>query len=131
MRVLAEKVGMRAPSLYNHAANREELRILILTQGFFEMGDELWEAVAVAYRRHATSLPHHYRLGTTGPLDRASLPAGLEEWSGAPFGLVTDSPVDAQAFFAALHGLAILEIDGRFPPGTPIDDLWARTAELY
>lgn len=140
MRILAEKVGMRAPSLYNHAANKEELRSLILTQGFFEMGDALWEAVAVekspaslaaAYRRHATSLPHHYRLGTTGPLDRASLPAGLEEWSGTPFGLVTDSPVDAQAFFATLHGLAILEIDGRFPPGTPIDELWERTAALY
>lgn len=140
MRVLAEEVGMRAPSLYNHAANKEELRTLILTQGFFEMGDALWEAVgkerstaalATAYRRQATSLPHHYRLGSTGPLDRAALPTGLEEWSGTPFSLVTGSPADAQALFAALHGLAILEIDGRFPPGTPVDDLWARTAELF
>ena len=138
MRALAAEVGMRAPSLYNHAANKEELRTLILTQAFAEMGEALWAAVAedrspsslaAAYRRQATTFPHHYRLGTAGPLDRAALPAGLEEWSGAPFGLVTDSPVDAQALFAALHGLAILEIDGRFPPDTPVADLWARTAQ--
>ncbi|MDO5669111.1 MAG: TetR/AcrR family transcriptional regulator [Corynebacterium sp.] len=140
LRILAEKVGMRAPSLYNHAANKEELRTLILTQAFLELGDALWQAVAVdksptslaaTYRHHATTSPQHYRLATHGPLDRAALPEGLEEWAGAPFGLVTDSPVDAQTFFATLHGLAILEIDGRFPPGTPIDDLWARAAQLY
>ncbi|MDO5511439.1 TetR/AcrR family transcriptional regulator [Corynebacterium sp.] len=140
MRGLAEKVGMRAPSLYNHAANKEELRTLILTASFFQMGDALWEAVAVeksaasvaaAYRHHATTWPHHYRLATTGPLNREALPAGLEEWCGAPFGLVTDTPIDAQTFFATVHGLAILEIDGRFPPGTPIDDLWARAAALF
>ena len=140
MRVLADKVGMRAPSLYNHAANKDELRTLILTEAFLQMGDACWAAVAEertpaslarAYRRQVVTFPHHYRLATSGPLDRESLPTGLEEWSGAPFGLVTDSQLTAQAFFAAVHGLAILEIDGRFPPGSPVDDLWAHTAEVF
>jgi len=140
MRLLAEKVGMRAPSLYNHAANKDELRTLILTQAFLAMGDACWQAVAHekspaalgrAYRATARAHPHHYRLATSGPLDREALPAGLEEWAGAPFGLVTDSPTTAQALFASFHGLAILEVDGRFPEGTDIDRLWERTAELY
>jgi len=44
---------------------------------------------------------------------------------------VTSDPLQAQSLFAAVHGLAILEIDGRFPPGTPLDDLWAHTARVY
>jgi len=136
MRRLAEQVGMKAPSLYNHAANKEELGTMILTQSFFLMGDALWAArnvpeLLAAYRVQATTHPHHYRLATTGPLDRGALPAGLEEWAGAPFARVTSDPLQAQSLFAAVHGLAILEIDGRFPPGTPLDDLWAHTARVY
>lgn len=136
MRRLAERVGMKAPSLYNHAANKDELGSIILTQAFFEMGDALQGATNIAellerYRRQATRHPHHYRLATTGPLDRKALPAGLEEWSGAPFARVTGDALKAQSLFSAAHGLAILEIDGRFPPGSPIEDLWEKTAEIY
>ncbi|AJE33648.1 TetR family transcriptional regulator [Corynebacterium humireducens NBRC 106098 = DSM 45392] len=140
MRLLAERVGMRAPSLYNHAANKDELRTFILTESFLAMGDACWQAVATerspaslarAYREQARTFPHHYRLATSGPLDREALPEGLEEWAGTPFRLVTDSPTTAQALFASFHGLAILEVDGRFPEGTDIDRLWERTAELY
>ncbi|GAB2504610.1 Tetracycline repressor protein class H [Corynebacterium atrinae] len=136
MRRLAERVGMKAPSLYNHVANKEELGTIILTQSFFQMGDALWEATTVAnlldrYRTQATRHPHHYRLATTGPLERSALPPGLEDWSGAPFARVTGDPLKAQSLFASTHGLAILEIDGRFPPGSPIDDLWEQTAEIY
>lgn len=136
MRRLAEQVGMKAPSLYNHAANKEELGTMILTQFFSQMGDALWAARSItellaAYRVQATTHPHHYRLATGGPLKRAALPEGLEEWSGAPFARVTADPLQAQSLFAAAHGLAILEIDDRFPPGTPFDDLWAHTARVY
>ena len=136
MRRLAEQVGMKAPSLYNHAANKGELGTMILTQFFSQMGDALWAARSItellaAYRVQATTHPHHYRLATGGPLKRAALPEGLEEWSGAPFARVTADPLQAQSLFAAAHGLAILEIDDRFPPGTPLDDLWAHTARVY
>ena len=82
------------------------------------------------YRSVARATPNLYRLATVGPLDRGALPDGLEEWSGAPFFEVAGDPLAAQALWASAHGMAILEIDGRFP-GSELDRTWAELAAKF
>lgn len=139
MRTLADRLGIRAPSLYKHVASKEALRVRLLVEGFREIGEMLHTAVAAdpspgallrAYRQHVLAHPAMYRLATAGPLPRADLPAGLEEWAGTPFWLVSGDPVRAQALWAFAHGMVVLEIDGRFPPGSPLDETWATGAAL-
>lgn len=45
--------------------------------------------VLAAYRATGLCNPALYRLTTAGALDRASLPNGLEDWSGSPLYLLT------------------------------------------
>jgi hypothetical protein len=42
---------------------------------------------------------------------------------------VTGNPVSARACWAFAHGMVILELDGRFPPGADLDAAW--TAGIY
>ncbi|QCP06595.1 MULTISPECIES: TetR/AcrR family transcriptional regulator [Brevibacterium] len=145
-RILADDLGIRAPSLYKHLSGKEELRTLLLTDAFIEIGTRCWEAVRSAavegeesavgallteYRSSASGSAELYRLATTGPLDRSALPPGLEEWAGTPFFEATGDPVRAQALWAAAHGLAILEVDGRFPPGSDLDAAWQALAHAF
>ncbi|WP_226346681.1 TetR/AcrR family transcriptional regulator [Agilicoccus flavus] len=152
MRTVADRLGIRAPSLYKHIAGKEELQAALVADGLREMGAALHGCVADAgvldssdaadraarvrallgtYRRHALANGAMYRLATSGPLRREVLPDGLEEWAGRPFWLVTGDPIRAQALWAATHGLAVLELDGRFPPGSPVDKAWAATAWAF
>jgi hypothetical protein len=68
---------------------------------------------------------------TAGPLDRARLAPGLENWSGAPLGVPFDDPETARAFWAFLHGMVILEIDDRFPPSAALDRAWANGISAF
>jgi AcrR family transcriptional regulator len=141
MRRLAERMGIRAPSLYKHIESKEELEALLVAEAFREMGVELHEAVtglatggsrrkALAelgrvYRRWALAHPHLYRLVTGGPLPRDRLPEGLEAWAAEPVVIaVGGDPDRARAAWAFAHGMAILELDGRFPPDADLDEAW-------
>ncbi|WP_231855462.1 TetR/AcrR family transcriptional regulator [Tsukamurella pseudospumae] len=135
MRDLAEEIGIRAPSLYKHFANKDALKAVLVGVALAESGAALRPVTGVAelirdYRSVARATPNLYRLATVGPLDRGALPDGLEEWSGAPFFEVTGDPHAAQALWAAAHGMAILEIDGRFPAGE-LDRTWAELAAKF
>jgi hypothetical protein len=85
----------------------------------------------VAYRRYALAHPNLYRLATAGPLPRAELPEGLEDWAGEPFFLVTGDPSRSQALWAFAHGMVVLELDGRFPAGSDLDHTWAEGAAAF
>lgn len=135
MRDLADEVGMRAPSLYKHVANKDALKAVLVGVALAESGAALRPVGDVAgllrdYRAVARAHPNLYRLATVGPLDREALPDGLEEWSGSPFFEVTGDPHVAQALWAAAHGIAILEIDGRFPQGE-LDRTWQELARRF
>ncbi len=74
-------------------------------------------ALAEAYRAWALAHPHLYRLSTEGELPRALLPEGLEAWAAEPIVRVAGGEAKARAAWAFAHGMTILELDGRFPPG--------------
>lgn len=141
MRALGDQLGIKAPSLYKHFTSKDALRAALASIALAESGVRLHAAVSAgggvaellnAYRRQAHANPHLYRLATTGQLPRADLPAGLEEWSGAPFFLVTDGdPHLAQALWSLAHGVTILELDQRYPSGSAPDESWQAAADLF
>jgi AcrR family transcriptional regulator len=134
MRRLGERLGVRAPSLYKHVAGKHELEDALQRAGLDELGmavaaeaeaagDPL-AAAAHAYRRFALANQGLYRLMTGRPL-----PADHEPGEGEQRGIETlvaaAGGVDqARALWAFAHGMAYLELAGRFPPGADVDAAW-------
>lgn len=145
MRHLAAAVGMQAPSLYKHFATKRAVELALIEQGLVELGATLHAAVASgagrrdgavrrllsAYRTAACANPALYRLATAGPLPRADLPPGLEDWAGEPFLLATGDPWRAQALFAFANGMVILELDDRLVPAGDLRATWDAGASAF
>ena len=143
MRRLAERVGIRAPSIYKHLDGKAAVEVGLVEDGLFVTGDALHRAVddpgpagpihslLAAYRSVASEHPNLYRLSTSSAFPRESLPAGLEEWAGEPFYLATGEPSLAQALWAFAHGTMILELDGRFTAGSDLDRTWRAGAGAF
>jgi len=140
MRTLADRLEIRAPSLYKHIADKGELEALLIAEALTGMGESLHAALAKvparsprkrgltalakAYRAWGLAHPHLYRLATEGELPRDQLPEGLEAWTAEPLVRVMGSPDGARAAWAFAHGMTILELDGRFPSGADLDTAW-------
>jgi AcrR family transcriptional regulator len=143
MRRVADELGIQAPSLYKHFASKAELELALLNDAMVEIGDASHRAVRAGgrqpallplletYRRYSLSHPHLYRLATEGPLAREGLAPGLEEWAGNPWYVVTGDPYLAQALWSFAHGMVILELDGRYPPGSDLNATWAAGARAF
>jgi len=134
MRRLGAEVGIRAPSLYKHFPDKSAVEVALIEIGFEEMARALesaaghpgtLSALAAAYRTWALAHPHLYRLLTSRPLPRERLRPGVEARAAAPIQAVTGDPDRARACWAFAHGMVILELDGRFPPGADLDAAWA------
>jgi AcrR family transcriptional regulator len=136
MRRLAERLGIRAPSIYKHLADKDALEAAIISVGFelqavaFEAaleraGDPL-AALAGAYRAFAREHPHLYRLMTGKELDRARLTPGVEDRAARPVVEAAGDRDLARAIWAFAHGMTILELDRRFPPDADLDAAWQR-----
>ncbi|ASU82288.1 TetR/AcrR family transcriptional regulator [Nocardiopsis gilva YIM 90087] len=140
LRALAARLGIRAPSLYKHIPDKAALEVALIEQGLAGLGTALraamedpdpFAAVLRTYRRYALTNPNLYRLATAGPLPRERLARDLEDWSGEPFFSLTGDPERAQALWAYAHGMVILEIDGRFPPGSDLDRTWQEGSAVF
>ena len=82
-------------------------------------------ALAAAYRTFALAHPHLYRLMTDQELRRDLLVPGVEQRAGLSVYRAAGEDVDrARAAWAFAHGMALLEIANRFPPGADIDAAW-------
>jgi AcrR family transcriptional regulator len=136
MRRVAERVGIRAPSIYKHLPDKEALEAALISAGFQELAarfetaaansDDPVDALARAYRDYARRHPHLYRLMTELPLARDRLEPGAEDRAAAPIVEAVGDPDGARAMWAFAHGITILELNGRFPPGADLDAAWAK-----
>jgi AcrR family transcriptional regulator len=143
LRRVAETIGIRAPSLYKHFDDKASLELAIVEDALEEIGEishravrssaprARLEALLSAYRSYSLSHPHLYRLATAGPLRRDELLPHLEEWAGNPWFLVTGDPCLAQALWSFAHGMVVLELDRRYPPGSDLDATWKAGARAF
>jgi AcrR family transcriptional regulator len=138
MRNVASAIGIRAPSLYEHVADKRALEAEIIAAGLREQGEALERAMAgaedpllamsVAWRTWARAHPHVYRLIYARDLDR-HLPAVAEAEvaAGNPIRALTrGDTAAARVIWAFAHGMTMLELNQRFPPGHELDDVWRR-----
>ncbi|MGH2548578.1 MAG: TetR/AcrR family transcriptional regulator [Thermomicrobiales bacterium] len=136
MRRLAEEIGIRAPSLYKHFPDKRAVEIAVIEIGFLESADALEAGIAIddarsplqrlatAYRAYALAHPHLYRLMTEDELPRNRLTPGIEERGAEPLIRLVPNVDRARAIWAFAHGMIILELEGRFPPGADLDAAW-------
>jgi AcrR family transcriptional regulator len=135
MRVLADRIGIRAPSIYKHFESKEALEAAVISAVFEEQGthydsivegaEEPLMALADAYRDYAREHAHLYRLVNDRTLNRAQLVDGVEQQAVRPLlRAVGDDRDLARAFWAFAHGMTILELNSRFPPEADLDAAW-------
>ena len=131
MRTLASTLGIKAPSLYDHVKNRDEVVALVQGVGLLDFGKGFEDAGAsvrekiLFYRQWALANPNLYPVVFQQHLHRELLPEGLEE---KVLGLVIvaagGSHVQARAMWAQLHGLVDLELQGRLPADADMKATW-------
>jgi AcrR family transcriptional regulator len=134
MRAIANKLGIQAPSLYKHFADKEALETALVAAGFIEQAEAFaaasrsrnpLAALARAYRAWATAHPHLYLLMTNRPLERDRLPEGVESAAAAPIVKACGGDSNrARAAWAFAHGMTSLELANRFPPDADLDAAW-------
>ena len=111
MRALAERLGIRAPSIYKHLPDKQAVENAVISAGFEELAVVLEAAVdnadplgslALAYRRYAQQHPNLYRLMTEHPLQRERLAPGAEDRARRPaLEAVRDDPDLARALWVS------------------------------
>ena len=143
MRRIADEVGMQAPSLYKHFSSKSTVEMALIEDALFEFGEVSHRALhgsqsatpigdlLAVYRHYCLGHSNLYRLCTSGYLDRSALPPGLEEWAGNPWFVVTGDSSVAQALWSFAHGMLILEMDERYPPGSDLDLTWQAGADAF
>ena len=135
MRAIAERLGIRAPSLYKHISDKRELEVALIADAFTQQtaafekaivaGGDTAMAIADAYRAWALSHRHLYRLMNDQPLPREDLPDGLEDRSiSTVLGAFGGDRDVARAAWAFAHGMVMLELADRFPLHADIDRAW-------
>ena len=135
MRGLADRMGIRAPSLYKHVQDKDDIVAGVQERALLDLARHLSAAtgqglvaLAEAYRSWARAHPRLYEVATRRPLARERITPGVEDAAAAP--LVTAVGGDehlARALWALAHGLVDLELSDRFPPDADLDVTW-RTA---
>ena len=127
MQAVAQRVGVRPPSLYKRVASRDELVQLVAEATLTELarieGDIV--AVARAYRAIAHERPAAFRLvmgGISSPLIVAASEPILRA-AGALVG-PKDALVAARTFTAWATGFISMELNGGFNLDGSVDDAW-------
>jgi AcrR family transcriptional regulator len=137
MRRLADRLGIRAPSLYKHFPDKSAVEAAVISDGFAELAGTFERAtagasdpllsLAAAYREFARTQPHLYRLMTERPLPRRALVPGIEDRAALPLHEALGGDADlARAVWAFAHGMVNLELNGRFPEDADLDAAWRR-----
>jgi AcrR family transcriptional regulator len=140
MRLVAARLGVRAPSLYKHLPDKRSMENAMIAiglrlqgaaceRGMRESDDPLWGVVS-AFRHWGLEHPHLYRLMMAGPLDPGPLVRSAEIVAGRAIREVMGGDaVGALTMWSFGHGLITLELHGRLPPGADAEALWRRGVE--
>jgi AcrR family transcriptional regulator len=142
MSVLAERLGVKTPSLYKHVASQGDLAHRIGVLAMVEFGDALGQAIegragtdaltegARAMRAYVLAHPGRYAAGNsarpTGP-DDPLWPATqrvMATWAAMMRSYHLDAAQEIHAMRmlrSVLHGFAILESTGGFQVEEPVD----------
>jgi AcrR family transcriptional regulator len=142
MRRVADRLGIKAPSIYKHLPDKAALEHAIITDGFEEQGERFEvaiagssdpvTAIAGAYREYARAHPHLYRLMTERALERERLAPGVEGRAARPLVQALGGDRDlARALWAFAHGMTILELNDRFPADADLDAAWERGLSAF
>lgn len=137
MRNLADRLHMKAPSLYKHIESRDEIIAELQAIGIQRFGEAISKAgkskraKALAYRKWALENPHLYEVALKIPLLRDRLPDGLEDGVTQMIISITGKDHEhARAVWALMHGLVDLEIAKRFPPDANLEKTWSRAIAM-
>jgi AcrR family transcriptional regulator len=143
MGLLAQRLGVRAPSLYKHVTSQAELAHRIGVLAMTEFGDAIRDAIqglagsdalaagARAMRGYVKEHPGRYAAGNaarpTGPDDPLIAATGrvLDSWAAMLRGYRIEPSQEIHALRvlrSLLHGFATLEAAGGFQIGTDVDD---------
>ncbi|SFQ96500.1 DNA-binding transcriptional regulator, AcrR family [Lentzea waywayandensis] len=143
MGLLAERLGVRTPSLYKHVTGQADLLHRIAVQTANEMADTIRDATqgragsdalaagAHAMRTYVKEHPGRYAAGNAarpaGPDDPLTAAAGrvLDSWTAMLRGyqIGADEEIHALRMVRSmLHGFATLEANGGFQMDTPVED---------
>lgn len=142
MNAVADRLGVKTPSLYKHVAGLDDLIDRIGALAATEVADQVGQATqgrsgadalrhaARAFRRYVSDHPGRYA-ATVGPRDRTSQAPAATALRDAldPFAAVLrgyDIPEEDQvhalrAFRSLLHGFTTLETGGGFQLSTDVD----------
>ncbi|MEU0128781.1 MULTISPECIES: TetR/AcrR family transcriptional regulator [unclassified Streptomyces] len=131
MRRLADRVGVKASSLYKHFPDKSSVVAVLAGEMLREVAGVLaaaeraapgsLSALATAYRAYAVAHPHLYLL----TMGRALPAAGAADAAAAPLFRSAGGDEDsARAAWAFAHGMVVLELGGRFPPGADLSAAW-------
>lgn len=149
--VLAERLGVRTPSLYNHVAGLDGLRRELALLGIRELatrlgraavgkaGDEAIVALADAYRAFAREHPGLYAasLRAPAPDDLEAIAAAdevvaLVTAALAAYGLRDDDALHAvRGLRAVIHGFVSLETNGGFGLSLRVDESFRRLLRTF
>jgi AcrR family transcriptional regulator len=146
MLAVAEKVGVRGPSLYKHFEDRAALLRAVETHLFEALGTELTEAaekgsssakqMAFTYRAFAKRNPQAYALMFVSALPEdealAANQAAAKPVMEALYGLLGDADATlsaARALTAFCHGFVSMELAGAFRLGGDIEKAFTEGVE--
>lgn len=138
MRLLAERLGIKAPTLYAHFASKRDLENALIAVGLEEqaqaaadaLGDtppeEAPEEMWAAYRAWALRNPALHQLIGARALDRDDPAVAAAERPGAEMvrRAAGGDRATAIAMWAFAYGMVALELNDRVPPGQDLDAVW-------
>lgn len=138
---VAQELGIKPPSLYNHVANYDDLRRAVAIAGWCRLRDDLAigavpgaegvRRLADAFRAFVHAHPALYQVMATTLIPQAEAtfqPVAAEVMALfadvlAPFGSTGEALVHAvRGLRAALHGFVLLELAGQFGMPASVDE---------
>jgi AcrR family transcriptional regulator len=141
LRNVGEKLGVSRTALYRHFSDKQTLLAAVGREGFRKLrlaltdawerhgrGSEGFDAMGVSYVTFAVEHPSHYRVMFGGFIESCSKDAAFVQEATGAFDVLVDALVELQAagrvrrddpillarfVWAAVHGIAMLVIDGQ------------------